>query len=136
MSPPVLVDTDVLVASLVEFDLGHEKAVEIFRRLENEKRELIVLNLAVYEAATVISHRVGQETAVDFLDKVGQEHIVFLDKKLEQRAREEFKNQTKKGTSFTDCANLALCKKLRTDSIFSFDLFYKRNGLSRFGIDS
>lgn len=133
---PVLLDADALVASSVEFDLGHEKAVEIFRRLEEEKRELIILNLALYEAATVISHRLGQKIAIDFLDKVRQEHIIFLDKKLDGRAREEFRNQTKKGTSFTDCANLALAKKLGTDEIFSFDIFYRRNGLYRFGIDS
>lgn len=132
----ILLDADALVALTLKFDSNHKKAVQIFNRLESQKRELLILNLALHEAATVISHRAGQAAALKFLDEVEKVQVFFLDKKIESLVWEEFRTQTKKGTSFTDCANLALCHKLRIEEIFSFDHFYKRNGLLRFGVDA
>jgi hypothetical protein len=47
--------------------------------------------------------------------------------KLETKAWYIFKQQTKKGTSFIDCANIAIYKHFKMDAIFSFDKIYKRN---------
>lgn len=125
----VLVDSDFLFALFVGHDPHHKIATQQFRKFRKEGAQLSVLNIVIQEAATVISHKVDQHTSVDFfnkIQKIKELQRLVVDEKLEERAWEVFLKQTKKGTSFVDCANLAAARSYGIDKIATFDRFYPK----------
>ena len=124
-------DADAFFALYVSSDLLHQGAKEIFTQFLKSKARLYTTNLVLQEVETVISYRLGQKSAKDFLKRFNKINIemVFVNKVLTAKAWLIFKKQTKRGTSFIDCANLAIAQELKIDKIFSFDKFYQRVGL-------
>lgn len=122
----ILIDSDALFALYFIDDANHQKAKKILEPFSKED-ELFVANLVLQESATVISRKIGQNQALDFLKKFEKTNAreIFLDRRLTAKTWQIFKEQTKKGTSFIDCANLAIAKELKMDKIFSFDKFYR-----------
>ena len=60
--------------------------------------------------------------------------VIFIDEDFHQRALDIFREQTKRGISLTDCANVAVMQRFGITSIFSFDKFYaKEFGLTLAG---
>lgn len=127
----ILIDSDALFALYFVDDTNHLKAKNILGTFSKEKDELFVANLVLQESATVISRKIGQKQALDFLKKFEKTNTreIFVDQKLTAKTWKIFKKQTKKGTSFIDCANWAIAQELKIDKIFSFDKFYQRVGL-------
>ena len=133
MGRKIALDSNVLVALYKFDDSTHQKAKETTGRLHNQGDIFMILNLVAQETATVISMKVGQEEAKDFYlkrDRVIDQEIT-LDDALEKLAWNIFLKQTKKGTSFVDCANLAFIDKYGLDGILSFDKFYPKKLLIR-----
>ncbi len=133
MGRKIVLDSNVLVALYKIDDSTHQKAKEITRRLHDQGDIFMILNLVAQETATVISMKVGQKEAKDFYlkrDRVVDQEIV-LDDSLEKLAWNIFMKQAKKGTSFIDCANLALIEKYNLNGILSFDKFYPKKLLIR-----
>ncbi len=137
MPKKLLVDSDVFFALGVISDANHLKATHLRQQFFREKRQLSTLNLVIFETATLVSHRIGQKEAVIFLTDIfsGEIEVIKLDDEIERKAIEFFKKQTRKNTSFVDCANMAVMEQFGLTSIFSFDEIYKRNGFKRLGID-
>jgi predicted nucleic acid-binding protein len=84
--------------------------------------------LVLQESATVISHKIGQSQALDFLKQLKKTTTqeLFLTRQLTVKAWRLFYQQTRQDTSFVDCANLAIARELAFDRIFSFDRFYRQ----------
>lgn len=124
----ILADSDFLVALYKPDDSNHVKAKRIFKSIENDTT-LFSLNLVFQESTTVISKKMGMVHAKNFFELIN--HLVKsridLNQKLEQKAWQIFIKQTKKGTSFVDCANLAVLKEFELDKIASFDKAYPKN---------
>jgi len=128
----ILTDSDWLVGLLRIGDPHHKKAKLIFDFADSNKAELFALNLVIQETATVLSHRTGMKAVRLFWEKLPKLGltIIQVDKNLELEAWKIFLKQTKKGTSYVDCANWAAYKVTKLDGIISFDKFYKRMGLT------
>ena len=126
----VLIDSDALFALYFIDDTNHLKAKKILEAFSKEKDELFVANLVLQESATVISRKIGQKQALDFLKKFEKTNTreILVDRKLTAKIWRIFKKQTKKGTSFIDCANWVIAQELKIDKIFSFDKFYQQLG--------
>ena len=124
----VLIDSDGLIASYFVGDANHEVGSKIFKKLIESNAPLFVVNLVILEVATVLSHKVNQATAMDFVSRFHKLPItqITVDRKLEAMAWKLFHKQTKKGISFVDCANLVCIEQKGLDGIFSFDKFYSR----------
>ena len=126
----LLVDSDFLVALAKTDDSNHIKAVskaEIF-----EAATIFVTPFTVPEATTVISYKMSQGSARTFLEESRRQNWLELpiDETIVKRADQLFLNQTKKGTSWIDCLNVAMIKEFRIDGILSFDKFYKNAGIT------
>ena len=121
----LLVDSDFLVALYNPDDSNHHKATKIFRKLESVN--FSALNIVFQEATTVISKRMNMSHARKFHDSISRliSNEIKLDNILEENSWKIFLSQTKKGTSFVDCANLVTCDFYKLDGILSFDEFYK-----------
>lgn len=127
----VILDSDTLFALYVATDVHHQKARRIFQRLLSIQAELWVTSLVVQETATVISFRLGQKQAKEFLNRLRKIEIreMFMNQKLAAKAWQVFRKQEKKETSFVDCANIVAANQIGIKSIFSFDKIYHRMNL-------
>lgn len=124
----LLLDSDFLVATFRPTDSLHHKAQEVLKKLSHQHIELWAINLVIQESTTVISYKMGMEEAKKFYQLARQEinQLVEIDDALEKTAWEIFLKQTKKGTSFIDCANLACLQTYKLNKILSFDAFYPK----------
>lgn len=127
----VLLDSDALIALHSVSDAHHLKAKKIFKKYLEMETELLVTSLVLQESATVVSYKFGQKQAVDFLESFSKAGIrqIFVGEKMTAKAWDIFKRQEKKGTSFIDCANVAIYQETGAEEIMSFDKFYQRKGL-------
>lgn len=125
----LLLDSDFLFGLFVPDDPHHEKARRIWVDLIKRGSEFFVLKLAIQETATVLSHKIDQRTAISFLEKLPELGLKVLgaDVEMEEDGWKIFKAQTKKGTSYVDCLNLAVIHKYKFDGILSFDKFYPKS---------
>jgi len=121
----LLVDSDFLVALYKPADSNHLKAVEVFKKIEHEL-VLVALNLVFQESTTVVSKQMGMIDARKFFNSINKliTEKLSLDQELEIQSWRLFFKQTKKGSSFIDCANLAVVERYKLDGILSFDEFY------------
>jgi predicted nucleic acid-binding protein len=118
----VIIDADFLIALYIDTDSNHSKAMEIYDRLD----DLIVLNLTIYEVATVLSRLLTHSEAKLILINIFadlKEIIIDYDRAWELGILEIYNAQTKKNVSFFDCTCLFLAKKYDY-KIASFDKFY------------
>ncbi|MBI3576896.1 type II toxin-antitoxin system VapC family toxin [Candidatus Gottesmanbacteria bacterium] len=122
----VLLDSDFLVGTFRKDDPHHDKTKRILRRLQRKEVELCITNLVKQESATVISHKVSMDAVRQYMITLKQDvdTVLWIDAALEARAWKIFLQQTKKGCSFVDCANLATIEYYKLDGILSFDTFY------------
>jgi len=123
----LLADSDFLVALYKPNDSNYRKATIIYKKIEKQA-SILATNLVFQESTTVISKKMGMASAREFygiINKFVSERIV-LNENLESASWVIFLKQTKKGTSFVDCANLAVAEKYKLDGILSFDDFYPK----------
>lgn len=127
MGKEIVVDSDILVALYKPHDSNHKKALDLVKKLKDSGFVFSILNIVLQESATVISHHMGMEDARKFYAGIFAfvDKIINVDDNLEKSAWEIFLKQTKRGTSFVDCANMAVCDSYKIDGILSFDEFYK-----------
>lgn len=128
----VLIDSDAFVGWLYEKDGHHAEASRIFTHLEEKRLVPVVTSLVVAEAATVLSHREGQPLARTFLDLIRRYPVIHITRPLQQQALDLFQAQKARGTSVTDCANVAVMRQFQIPTIFSFDRVYSK----AFGLES
>ena len=109
-----LVDSDFLISFSSEGDSNHTKSLEIYKKIK-DRVELIALNLVFQESTTVVSKRFGMLKAKRFYEMINKfiDVKINLNEDLEEEVWKLFLRQTKKGTSFVDCANLAAVEKYK-----------------------
>lgn len=125
----LLADSDFLFGLFVPDDFHYKRARQIWIGLVRKDSEVFVLNLTIQETATVLSHKRGQFAAVSFINKLPELKLklIEVDMDMEKDGWKIFKTQTKKGTSFVDCINIAVMHKYKFDGILSFDEFYPKS---------
>ena len=128
-----LIDANIVVALYRPDDSLHQAAVAVVSKLKKSDWKFVLTNLLFQEAATVLSMRVGMSVAKKFLKDYHDliDEVIFVDEESEKLSWEIFSGQTKKGTSFVDCSNLAVIEKFKLDGILSFDKFYPKKFLIR-----
>ncbi len=124
----VLIDTDAIYASFVAVDANHKRAQLVRKNFPS--LHFHMTDFVFGEAATLLSRRVGKSTADAFLKGFAEHGLVLIPvpRNIVIQAVDYFLRQTTKDTSFVDCVNMATAKRLRIDTIFSFDKAYERNG--------
>lgn len=133
----LVVDADAFVAIRDENDSNHKQAIILIAQVVKLAIPLVTSDPAFGEAITVISQHAGLAQAIDFAEKTlnSSIEIIEVDPHLRQCALDIFKKQTSKNSRFTDCINMAIMQKMGLNTIFSFDIQYKKNKFKRLGID-
>lgn len=124
----ILVDSDVLIALYRPTDSNHTSAVSLVTRLHNLAYQFVVSNLIIQESTTVISYKMGMNDARKFYSGLSSfyDERISIDENIEKSAWDIFFKQTKKGSSFIDCSNIALISYYSLDGIVAFDSFYPK----------
>lgn len=122
----ILIDSDALFGIYKIKDPHHISSIKTYQRLRQSATPLYITNLVIYETATLLSYRISQPQAVQFLADIFKTdfHHIFITEQLAEKTLSLFLVQTKKRTSFVDCANAVVMKEFKIDKIFSFDEFY------------
>jgi len=126
----VLVDSDAFVGGMLEHDAHYKEAKTIFASLKEKSVQIATTNAVIGETATVLSHLAGQQIANKFLTTttiLGGILVVHVDENIHKEALKLFMKQQIKGTSYVDCVNVTVCRKLNIPYIFSFDKAYPKH---------
>ena len=131
MARKLLADSDFFIALYKKDDSNHQRAMKLLETLSGDAVELLMSVFIYSEIATVLSQRVGKQTARYFMNDVEKQgvQIVQSDATLFERARHVFQVQTSKNVSFADATNIALAQIKGIEEIASFDADYAKNGL-------
>jgi len=128
----IIVDSDALIAQLIESDSNHQKSLILNELIEKTYRQYI-LDITIAETASVLSRRFSQELAVRFLNQIddSDSEIIYFDEFLFRKTSQLFKSYSKKNISFVDSANLVITEELHIPKIFSFDSIYGEKRVGR-----
>lgn len=124
----VIIDSNVLIAVFLLEDSLHTRATQLVSQLKTQGTVFYTINLVLQESATVLSMRKGMTSARTFYAAVHNfvDQMVPFDEDVEKESWKIFLSETKKGTSFVDCALLASARHYKIDKIASFDRFYPK----------
>lgn len=124
----VIIDSNVFVAVFLLEDSLHSRATQLVSELKRKGAVFYTIDLVLQESATVLSMRKGMTSARTFYASVHDfvDQTVPFDENLEKESWKIFLSQTKKGSSFVDCAVLASVRHYKIDKIASFDRFYPK----------
>jgi predicted nucleic acid-binding protein len=123
----ILVDSAGFVAWFFRQDQNHSRAVQQFKQIEQEGLLPITTNVVIDESATVLSHRVGQTLAREFLDFAAQLPTIFVTEELRAETLTLFRAQERKGTSVVDCSNIVVMQRFDIPLILSFDAVFSKD---------
>jgi predicted nucleic acid-binding protein len=76
MTRAVLADTGPLYAAVDPHDARHKQALAELRKLDREKREVVVAYPILLEAYTIVLHRLGRNSAADWLTDMADAALV------------------------------------------------------------
>lgn len=125
-----LVDSDIFVALFIPDDALANKVNQLLPEIHQSRKKLCTTNWVIAETATVLSAKDSHQTALDFLDMIGEGTIPILTitPDIEHETHHIFREQTTKRTSMVDCSNIATAKHHDIPNLLSFDKFYIKFG--------
>ncbi len=129
MKNSILYDTDLIISAYFSDQSTHLKAKKFFHN--SDFTQEFILNITLQETVTTVSKKFSQLDAKNILNDINSSAIIgiFLSIEDEILVWNEFNRNTKDSTSFIDCANLVMAKKLDC-KIGSFDKFYPKEILA------
>ena len=125
-------DTSGIIAFLRADDPHHEEAVACVRRLERERKRLVLTNFIVSEVYTLLLVKVSPHIARRWLreNPIIPERVTEAD---EERAKEILLSQEDKDYSYVDATSFAVMERLGLDTAFTFDRHFEQYGWKRLG---
>lgn len=131
--PLIIVDADALIALNNTADTNHAKAKSILTHLTTSEAYILFPTTAICEAVTVLRGRVNKpESAEQIVNKLCAGDFPLQEvghKELVQAAALFHPQGSKKNTLF-DAVIAAIATTLHADAIFSFDEWYRKQGLN------
>ena len=131
-SKVILADSDALIGMIFQTDALHRRCLKIAKFLKKNGYTIIILGPTVLEAATTLArdrainrHDLSKKLLTDYskMEMPGIPIEIYKD-----LAKNYKVDGTKKNTPF-DYLVLSFAKKKKIEIIFSFDSFYKKQGL-------
>lgn len=129
-------DADVLIALFLEEDDHYREASKISKYLYSEGNTVIFPNTAIAEAITAFQRKFSLPKLASILTDQYMQGIFtieYVDEEIMRLASELFNPKGSKRNTFFDAIVAATAKKLNSDTIFSFDTWYKKLGFKLAG---
>lgn len=128
----ILVDSDALIGLIHKGDALHDRCLMISEYLSSKSLATVVPYPIVLEAATTLARDKTirrPDLAAQLLSDFASTENISYNSDVSELVSKLYKTNTSKKNSPFDHYNLALAKKNNMKYIFSFDSFYKKNGL-------
>lgn len=121
----LFVDTGAWYALVDKNDPDHKEAASF---MKNNKIPLLTTNFVFDETVTLLRSRLGWNVAKEFGLRLKDSRFVSLisvKDEDEEKAWEIFLKYKDKDFSYTDCTSFAVMKRLKTDTVFTFDSHFQ-----------
>ena len=125
----IIVDTSAIYALLDRSDANHTKAVELLKKMREERRFVTLTNFIVAEAHALLLARLGHGLARTWLKNLRWpvEMVVAAD---EERAKEIIFTYEDKTFSYTDATTFAVMERTGIKTAFAFDNHFLQFGFT------
>lgn len=121
----IFVDSNYFIAFFNPSDALHARAIRIGKELYAQDAALVISNFIFLEVVTVLSQRVGKESAL----RVGRHlledpkvNIIHIDTALQQATWDIFQAVSGKDAGFVDCSILAVMRAEAVRTLLTFDI--------------
>ena len=124
-------DADGLVALADEADANHSKAQRVSKRLLDEGYEIIFPNTAILEAITALKRAKNLPEKAHLINRqyqAGAFLVEFVNVKIQHRSSMRFEKTVSKKNTIFDAIVAEVAVELHADYIFSFDVWYPKEG--------
>ena len=120
MKHAVLADTGPLYAAVDPHDARHKQALGELRKLDREKREIVVAYPTLLETYTMVLHRVGRDTASDWLTDMADAALVNPTPEDYQRAAAKITRLADQPITLFDATIATLAARLNLE-VWTYD---------------
>ena len=132
-SPIIIVDADAIIAQVSPQDNLHKRSVRIAQKIKEVDALLLYPITTVTEVVTYVqrvlsSKEMSYELYSGFLRT--NINLVEVNKEILYKSLKFSSLRTNKKNTIYDCVVAAVAKEHKADAIFSFDKFYKKQGLT------
>lgn len=128
----VFVDSSAYLALLDADDPDHGQAVELLRRLAQQRYRLYTSNIILIEAHALVLSTLGIAAAGRFLRDIAESRTVVVRVRAsdEERAKQIVFQYEDKDFSFADATSFVLIERVRIPYAFTFDRHFTQYGLT------
>jgi predicted nucleic acid-binding protein len=129
----IVADADAIISFANVEDANHTKAKQIMRHLSHVQANLLYPTTAICEAVTVMRGRLAKpDEAANIIKKfqTGDFSIQDVTQDIFLEAATLYNPQASKKNTLFDAVIAAIAKRLNADAIFSFDEWYKKQGIT------
>lgn len=125
----ILLDSDTLIALINKEDELHQRTLKVQDKLTKLGSIFVISKYIIAETATFLTLRINKKMANRFLKDLESQEILIIntDEELEKLTKKFFFKQKSRQVTYFDCANMAILKRYRWRTIFSFDKHYQQN---------
>jgi uncharacterized protein len=125
----VLTDTSALFAVLDADDANHVRAKPKWIELISRDDTLICTNYILVESFALINRRLGWNALKAFQEYIlPMIQIEWIDEKVHMAASGIYFQPFKKSISLVDCSSFVVMRKYGIDTVFAFDIHFKKEG--------
>lgn len=128
----IIADADALIAIVNSNDSNNQKAVETLQKLEQLKTEIFFPVTAISEAITSAQRKIANPKLAKALVEIaisGDINILEVESDIIIQAAKLYNPISSKQNTFFDAIIAAIAIKNNAVAVFSFDKWYKSQGL-------
>jgi len=121
----IFADSNYFVALFNPADALYRNTLPITRKLNAERRSLVISNFIFLETVTIVSQKRGRDVALElgkYLLSDRLIEIIHIDEELQEYSWEVFKRERAKNLSFVDCSIVAAMKSENISELLTFDM--------------
>lgn len=129
----LIVDADAFIAYVDEEDSHAEKTINILQACVEQEIILLYPATVIVEAVTTLQRRLKKPSlAQKIADEVNAQQFIIepVTQEIIEAAASLFQAEGNKHHTLFDAVVAAIAKKLNARAVFSFDAWYKTQGLS------
>ncbi len=132
----LFLDTSAFLALEDKDDRHHRRALDLFRRIREDRPILVTSNLILAESVSLIGRRLYPKKAVEFGQRLHASQVIrliYLTQEVEALALRTYQKFNNPELSFVDCTSFEIIKLLRLDEAFAFDEHFAHAGIALYG---
>lgn len=136
VSKIIVGDADSLIALAYQDDVNHSRAQKVSQWLQADNYEVIYPNTAILEAITALKRSLNLSEEAHLINQQyldGLFTIEFVSRKVQRQASLRFEKTISKKNTIFDAIVAEVALELKAAYIFSFDVWYTKEGFSLAG---